>query len=561
MSPDLQRALENYKAYDMIQELKTMFKEQANQELFEKVKAFHACKHEDGQPISANILKIKGYLDTLERLGYAMPKELGTIAELHAMLKLHKKGIPKKAETPAILAVWEGHWKRNCLSYQAELKKRKNASIASTSGIFTIELYAFPNKNWVYDTGCGNHICNTSQSLKGTKKLKHRALSLSARIPKAPDRYGFYVDVEKYELGDLNEPPNYKAALSYSESDNWLETMNIEIQSIKDNRVWVLVELPPNGRTVRSKLLFKKKTDMDGKVHTFKACLAAKGYTQTHDVDYEETFSHVADFRAIRILLAISMFYDYEIWQMDVKTFFLNDHLSEDQNPGKIHWTPVKTILKYLRNTKDMVLMYGEKPEAELKVSCYADAKAEYIVAAEASMEAVWMRKFIDVLGDDVPSNKRPIEMLCDNEHAIAIANDPRILKGARHLGDLRKFSDIGAWYAIENMPNMIKKCSNPTSAIFDETIAHPNAQIVGDEMVRVQVPRSIAWSDYDKHVDSLSTIDNEVGVISPESTTQTLPSFKEYISPVTYPKEVEKTLGTPIEVERLNEIKLKEVA
>ncbi|GJS11230.1 hypothetical protein Tco_0368026 [Tanacetum coccineum] len=106
----------------------------------------------------------------------------------------------------------------------------------------------------------------------------------------------------------------------------------------------------------------------------------------------------------------------------------------------------------------------------------------------------------------------------------------------------------------------MIKKCSNPTSAISDETIANPNAQIVGDDMVRVQVPRCMAWLDYDEHVDSLSTMDNEVGVTSPESTTQTLPSFEEYTPPVTYPEEVEKTLGTPIEVEPLNETKLEEV-
>ncbi|GJY41770.1 DNA-directed DNA polymerase [Tanacetum coccineum] len=95
----------------------------------------------------------------------------------------------------------------------------------------------------------------------------------SARIPQAPDRYGFYVDVDEYELGDLNEPPNYKAALSYPEYDKWLEAMNTEMKSMKDNQVWILVELPPNGRTVGSKWLFKKKTDMDCNVHTFKARL------------------------------------------------------------------------------------------------------------------------------------------------------------------------------------------------------------------------------------------------------------------------------------------------
>ncbi|GJV37432.1 hypothetical protein Tco_1409909 [Tanacetum coccineum] len=44
------------------------------------------------------------------------------------------------------------------------------------------------------------------------------------------------------------------------------------------------------------------------------------------------------------------------------------------QNPNEVHWTTVKTILKFLRNTKDVVLVYGVKPKAELKVSCYADA-------------------------------------------------------------------------------------------------------------------------------------------------------------------------------------------
>ncbi|GKC27480.1 zinc finger, CCHC-type containing protein [Tanacetum coccineum] len=256
MSPDLQRTLENYKAYDMIQELKTMFEEQANHKFFKIVKAFHAYQQEDGQFVSAYVLKMKGYLDILEHIGHVMPNELGvslilnsvnkdydqfvqnynmhsmgkSIVKLHDMLKLHAKGILKKAETLVVLAVWEGkiqkdkkkkpqgekgkdkgkntlayapkpnippppkrdnpendfichhckevgHYRRNCSSYHAELKKIKNSSGASTSSIFTIELYAFSNKTCVYDTDCGTHICNTSQGLRESKKLKHGALS------------------------------------------------------------------------------------------------------------------------------------------------------------------------------------------------------------------------------------------------------------------------------------------------------------------------------------------------------------------------------------------------
>nr|GFA04283.1 hypothetical protein [Tanacetum cinerariifolium] len=152
----------------------------------------------------------------------------------------------------------------------------------------------------------------------------------SSRTRRASDHMCLYIDVKEHELGDLGEPANYKAALLDPESKKWLNAMNVEMKSMKDNDVWVLVELPPNARIVGSKCLFKKKTDMDGAVYVFKARLVAKGFTQTYGVDYEETFSPVADIRAIRILIAIAAYYDYEIWQMDVKTAFLNGHLSKE---------------------------------------------------------------------------------------------------------------------------------------------------------------------------------------------------------------------------------------
>ncbi|GKF22629.1 retrotransposon protein, putative, ty1-copia subclass [Tanacetum coccineum] len=122
----------------------------------------------------------------------------------------------------------------------------------------------------------------------------------SERTTRAPNRLCLNMEVEDDVVGDLGEPANYKAAM-----------------------------LDPD-KVIWSKWLFKKKTDMDGQVHTYKARLVAKGHTQTYGIDYEETFSHVADIRAIRILIAIAAYYDYEIWQMDVKTAFLNGRLDED---------------------------------------------------------------------------------------------------------------------------------------------------------------------------------------------------------------------------------------
>ncbi|GJV76696.1 reverse transcriptase domain-containing protein [Tanacetum coccineum] len=126
-------------------------------------------------------------------------------------------------------------------------------------------------------------------------------------------------EVEEHSLGDLNEPTSYKATMLDEESNKWIDAMNAEIQSMMGNMVWVLVDLPPGCKTVGSKWIFKKKTDMDGIIHTYKARLVAKGYSQLYGVDYEKTFSPVADIRAIRILMSIAAYYDYEIWKMDIK--------------------------------------------------------------------------------------------------------------------------------------------------------------------------------------------------------------------------------------------------
>ncbi|GKA87623.1 retrotransposon protein, putative, ty1-copia subclass [Tanacetum coccineum] len=109
------------------------------------------------------------------------------------------------------------------------------------------------------------------------------------------------------------------------------------------------------------------------------------------------------------------------------------------QNPGDLHWTTVKNILKYLRNTKDIldmcsVLNGGALTEVcQAKAFCLVSAEAEYIAAFDASKEAVWVRKFISGLGV-VPTIEKPINMYCDNTGAIAIANESGITKGARHF-------------------------------------------------------------------------------------------------------------------------------
>ena len=81
---------------------------------------------------------------------------------------------------------------------------------------------------------------------------------------------------------------------------------------------------------IRDKWIFEKKTDVDGDVTVYEARLVAKSFSQVQGVDYDKIFSSVAMLKSVGIMLALAAFYDYEIWQMDVKTPFLNGFLEEE---------------------------------------------------------------------------------------------------------------------------------------------------------------------------------------------------------------------------------------
>jgi len=131
-------------------------------------------------------------------------------------------------------------------------------------------------------------------------------------------------------LLDDDEPANYVEAMMDPDSEKWQSAMRSEIDSMGDNQVWNLVDLTDRVRPIECIWIYKKKKDIDGNVHIYKARLVTKGFRQVQGIDYDETFSPVAMLKSIRIILAIAAYFDYEIWQMDVKTAFLNGNLEED---------------------------------------------------------------------------------------------------------------------------------------------------------------------------------------------------------------------------------------
>ena len=114
--------------------------------------------------------------------------------------------------------------------------------------------------------------------------------------------------------------------------------MHEELEIFERNQVWTLVEPPPNHHVIGTKWVLKNKQSEDGLVVRNKARLVAQGYSQVEGLDFEETFAHVARLEAIRILLIFATSKGFKLFQMDVKSAFLNGFIEEEvyvkQPPG-----------------------------------------------------------------------------------------------------------------------------------------------------------------------------------------------------------------------------------
>ena len=125
----------------------------------------------------------------------------------------------------------------------------------------------------------------------------------------------FEIEREAFMLAvhDSDEPKNVNEALMSHAKEQWIKAMEEEMESMKVNYVWDLVDLPPNRKAIGNKWVLRIKRKADGTIERYKARLVAKGYTQQEGIDYEETFSPVVRFASIRLILAIVAHMDLEL--------------------------------------------------------------------------------------------------------------------------------------------------------------------------------------------------------------------------------------------------------
>jgi hypothetical protein len=110
---------------------------------------------------------------------------------------------------------------------------------------------------------------------------------------------------------------------------SWVNAMHEEMENFERNQVWTLVNPPHGVNVIGTKWVFKNRQGEDGEVVRNKAHLVAQGYSQVEGQDFGETFAHVAHLEAIRILLAFAISKGFKLYQMDVKSVFLNGVIQE----------------------------------------------------------------------------------------------------------------------------------------------------------------------------------------------------------------------------------------
>ncbi|GJY44611.1 retrovirus-related pol polyprotein from transposon TNT 1-94 [Tanacetum coccineum] len=191
----------------------------------------------------------------------------------------------------------------------------------------------------------------------------------------------------------LVEPKTYKDALTQA---CWIEAMQEELNEFERLEVWELVPRPDKVMVITLKWIYKVKLDELGGILKNKARLVARGYRQEEGIDFEESFAPVARLDAIRIFLAFAAHMNMIVYQMDVKTAFLNDILREEVYVSQPDGFVDKDNLNHVYKLKKALYGLKQAPRA------WYDLLSKFLLSQEFSKGTVDPTLFIRRQGKDI---------------------------------------------------------------------------------------------------------------------------------------------------------------
>ncbi|CAL8078783.1 unnamed protein product, partial [Prunus armeniaca] len=201
--------------------------------------------------------------------------------------------------------------------------------------------------------------------------------------------------------------------------ESWMKAMKDELNMIEKNDTWELVDRPMDKPVIGVKWVFKTKLNLDGSVQKNKARLVAKGYSQKPGVDYNETFAPVARLDTIRTLIALAAQKGWQLYQLDVKSAFLNGVLEEevyvDQPEGfvmKGSESKVYKLHKALYGLKQAPRAWYSEIDGYFAECGFTKSQSEATLYVKARCEASIL--IVSIYVDDIVYTGNDQEMLED---------------------------------------------------------------------------------------------------------------------------------------------------
>ncbi|GJX31211.1 retrovirus-related pol polyprotein from transposon TNT 1-94 [Tanacetum coccineum] len=231
------------------------------------------------------------------------------------------------------------------------------------------------------------------------------------------------------------EPKTYKDALTQA---CWIKAMQEELNEFERLEVWELVPRLDKVMVITLKWIYKVKLDELGGILKNKARLVARGYRQEEGIDFEESFAPVARLEAIRIFLAFAAHMNMVVYQMDVKTAFLNGNLREEVYDIQLMDADHAGCQDTRRSTSISMQFLGDRliswSSKRQKSAAISSTKAEYIALSGCCAQILWMRSQLT----DYGFGFKKIPMYYDNKSAIALC-----CNNVQHSRSKQKTSDF----------------------------------------------------------------------------------------------------------------------
>ncbi|GJS06786.1 retrovirus-related pol polyprotein from transposon TNT 1-94 [Tanacetum coccineum] len=265
--------------------------------------------------------------------------------------------------------------------------------------------------------------------------------------PRTPQSNG--VVERKNRILQEMKPKNVNEAL---ENESWILAMQEELNQFIANDVWELVIQTRNMTIIGTKWVFRNKLDMNGIISRNKARLVAQGYNQQEGIDYDETYAPVARLESIRILLAYACALDFKLFQMDVKSAFLNSFINEEMSMmGELDFflgLQIKQMedgifFNQSKYIKEMLKKFGLEESKPMKTPMSSDTK----LTKDEECESVDSTKYRGMIGSLLYLTASRLDIMFSVCLCARFQEDPktsqlkavkrifRCIKGTTHLG------------------------------------------------------------------------------------------------------------------------------